>query len=222
MIHIAFCCLSILLLLPVLSSAESAIICHCFTDRSYNPSKPVLADPYFLASAQNSFFAALFGVDKKIIVVKKQSGSSADGLWIAYWLASKSGRSAEALLAVMQKSKSWKVALATMGIPEKSIGEPFASEIVGGASEERLSQLIVDAALIRHRLLGEQELAAMRKERASSQEVIITSLITAKAKRPAILIYREVKRGANSWGRLLHEANIQAPAFQSEFAALLK
>lgn len=222
MIRIAFCSLGVILLLPVTSPAAPAITCHCFTDRSYDPAHPALVDPYLLATTQNSFFAALFNVDKKNIVMKKQAGSSADGLWVAYWIASKSGKTGETLLAERGKNKSWNEVVVTMGILPRSMGEPFAAEVVSGASDARLSQLIVDAVLVRHRLLGEHDLVAMRKEWASNQEVIITALVSAKTKRPAIRIYRDVKRGASSWGRLLDEANIRAAAIQSEFAALLK
>ena len=57
--------LMISLMLPLPALAIPAITCHCFTDRSFNPAKPALADPYFLATTQNSFFAAIFNVDKK-------------------------------------------------------------------------------------------------------------------------------------------------------------
>lgn len=220
--NIAFCSLSILLLLPVLSPAESAITCHCFTERSYDPSKPSLADPYFLATAQNSFFAALFNVEKKAIVMKKQAGDSADHLWVAYWVASKSGRTSETVLAAKGKNRSWKSVIATMGITSRTLGEPLAAEVAKGASDARLSQLVVDAALLQHRLLGEQELVAMRKERASNQEIIMTVLIAIKTKKSAIRIYREVKSGTKSWGRFLSDANIQAGDIQSVFVALLK
>lgn len=222
MIRIAFCSLNILLLLPLSSPAATAITCHCFTDRSYDPARPSLADPYLLATAQNSFFAVLFNVDKKTIVMKKQAGGSADDLWVAYWVASKSGTTGETILAVKEKKQSWKEVVVTMGIPSRTIGEPFAAEVAGGASDARLSQLIVDAVLLRHRLLGEQELVAMRKEWASNKEVIMTALIAIKTKRSAVRIYRDVKSGTKSWGRLLNEAKIQTGDIQSEFALLLK
>ena len=83
MLRMVFCSLCMVLLLPLSTPAAPAITCHCFTDRSYDPSRPTLADPYFLATTQNSFFAALFTADKKMIVMKKQSGSSAEGRLIA-------------------------------------------------------------------------------------------------------------------------------------------
>ena len=211
-----------LLLLPLSSPAAPTITCHCFTDRSYDASRPALADPYFLATTQNSFFAALFNVDKKIIVMKKQTGISADDLWVAYWVASRSGLTGEALLAARGKKESWMDVVVPLGLPARLLGERFAAEVATGASSARLAQEIVDGVLARRRLLGEQDLAALRKERASNQEVVITALIAVRTGRPAIQIYRDVKKGVKSWGELLGEAKIQASGIQTEFAVLLK
>lgn len=223
MSRLVICCLSmLLLLLPLSSPAAPAITCHCFTDRSYDPSLPSLADPYFLATAQNSFFAEFFKVEKKTVVMKKQTGSSADDLWVAYWVASKSGLTGEALLAARNKKESWKDVIVPLALPAQSLGKRFTDGVAAGDTSARLASEIVDGVLTGQRLLGERELTAMRKEWASNQEVIITALIAARTGRPAIGIYHDVKNGSMSWGALLVEAKIQAPRIQSEFAALLK
>jgi hypothetical protein len=222
MSRLIFCSLGMLLLLPLSSPAAPAITCHCFTERTYDASRPALADPYFLATTQNSLFAAFFNVDKQTVMMKKQAGSSSDDLWIAYWVASRSGVNGETLLAARGKKKSWKEVVIPLGLPAKSIGERFAAEVASGASSALLAQYVVDGVLVRHRLLGEQELAVLRKEWASNQEVIITALIAGRVKRPAVNIYRDAKKGSKSWGSLLDEANMQPAKIQSEFALLLK
>ncbi len=222
MINIVIRSLFVLLLLPLSSQASPSITCHCFTDRAYDPSRPALADPYFLATTQNSFFAALFKVDKNMIVMKKQAGNSADDLWIAYWVASGSGTTGEALLAARDKKRSWQEVVVPLGLPAKSVGEQFVHAVTSGASAAKLAQVVVDEVLVRQRLLGEREIASLRKEWASNQEIIITALIAAKIRRPAIGIYRDVKKGSKSWGALLSEAKIQPADIQAEFAARLK
>ena len=220
--RIFFCSLSMLLLLPLSSPAAPAITCHCFTDRSYDASRPALADPYFLATTQNSFFAALFNVDKKMIVMKKQTGSSADDLWVAYRVASGSRATAEVLLALRGKKGSWKEVVVPLGLPAKSLGEKLTAEVASGASAASLAQVIVDEALVRHRLIGEQDLAVLRQEWGTNQEVIITALIAARTRRPPIQIYRDVKKRTKSWGAFLGEAKIQPSGIQAEFATLLR
>ncbi|HZV82147.1 MAG TPA: hypothetical protein VFF53_08275, partial [Geobacteraceae bacterium] len=105
--------LLLLLALPMPARAIPAITCHCFTDRSYDPARPALADPYFLATTQNSFFAEVFNMDKKNLVMKKQQGTASDDLWIAYWVAVKTGMSPDALLKAKQ-DKEWKDVLAPL------------------------------------------------------------------------------------------------------------
>jgi hypothetical protein len=222
MSRLIFCSLIMILLLPLSSPAAPAITCHCFTERTYDASRPAVADPYFLATTQNSLFAAYFNVDKQTVMMKKQTGSSSDDLWIAYWVASGSGANGETLLDARGKKDSWKGVVIPLGLPAKTIGERFAAEVASGASSVLLAQYVVDGVLVRHRLLGSQELAALRKEWASNQEVIITALIAVRIKRPALNIYRDVKKGSKSWGSLLVEANMQPSKIQSEFAALLK
>lgn len=219
--RLMLCSMSLLLFLPLSVQAAAAITCHCFTDRTYDPSRPALADPYFLAATQNSFFAVLFNVDKKKIVMKKQAGSSADDLWVAYWLATGSGSTGEALLVARGEKGSWKEVIVPMGLPASSLGERFVAEITTGASSARLAQVIVDDVLVRHRILGEQELTTLREGRASNQEVIITALIAVKTGRPAIEIYRNVKKGTKSWGTLLGEAKIKQAEMPAEFVRLL-
>ena len=117
-----FFCLILLFMLPMSAHAIPAITCHCFTDRSYDAAHPAAADAYFLATTQNSFFAIVFNTDKKTIVMKKQQGTSPDDLWIAYWIASKSGTTPESLLQAKSKSESWKSVVETLRLSSKKHG----------------------------------------------------------------------------------------------------
>ena len=71
--------------------AESTVNCHCFQDRAYDPQRAYAADPYFLATTQNSLLANLFGLSKKDVVRAKMAGANGDSLWVSHYLAKKSG-----------------------------------------------------------------------------------------------------------------------------------
>jgi len=204
---------------PSLSLAIPAITCHCFTDRAYDPARPTVADPYFLATTQNSFFAAAFGVDKKSIVVKKQKGASADELWVAYWLAARSGADAETLLQERKNKGSWQKVAAPLAIADKSLGSRFAAALKAKAADERLAAAVVDELLFRFRFHGEAELAALRTAGAGNQEMILAGLLAARVRQPATQLYRDVKKGGTSWGGLLQRAGIEPAQIQSEVAA---
>lgn len=213
--------LFLLFMLPVPASAMPVITCHCFTDRSYDSARPTAADPYFLATTQNSFFAAAFGIDKKTIVIHKQRGVSADDLWIAYWLAARSGADPESLLQGRKAGGSWQQTASKLAIPAKSMGTRFAYALKNNASNEWLAEAVVDELLLRFRFYGETELAALRKAGAGNQELILAGFLSAKTRQPATQIYRTIKAGGTSWGALLTRAGIDPMDIQAEVAALV-
>lgn len=213
--------LSIILLTsaPLPARAIPAIQCHCFTERSYDPNRPTVADPYFLAAGQNSFMAAVFNLEKRSIVLKKQQGTSGEDLWLAHWAASVSSASADTLL---QKKGNWKETLASMKLPPKAVGTKVQAVLaLRNPTNEKLAEAVVDDQLLRHRLLPEKELTEMRKKRAGNQEVILSTLLAAKTGKPASGFHQQVKEMGASWGELLMRAGIEASSMQNEFAILL-
>ena len=211
----------ILLMLPTPALAIPTINCHCFTDRSYDAAHPAAADPYFLATTQNSFFAIVFYVDKKTIVMKKQQGISPDDLWIAYWVASKSGASPESLLQARQKAETWQDVLAPLRLSPKTVGTQFTSTLNAKSSPAHLAESVVNELFLHYQLLSYMELSALRQAGASNQELIIATVIAAKTKQPATKIYLEVKSGSKTWGAQLQEAQIDPKNMQKEISGNL-
>lgn len=214
--------LFLLFLLPAPALAIPAITCHCFTDRSYDAARPAAADPYFLATTHNSFFALVFNIDKKKIVMKKQQGTSSDDLWVAHWVASRSGVSVDTLLQNKQKNETWQAVLAPLRLSAQSLSPRFANALNAKASTARLASAALDETAIRHQLLTESELAALRKAGASGQEIVISAVIAAKSGKPARQIHLEAKKGSQTWGALLQRAKIEPHDMQRELSGILK
>jgi hypothetical protein len=213
--------LLLLALSPAPGRAIPAITCHCFTERAYDPGRPTGADPYFLATTQNSFMAAAFAVEKKTIVIKKQAGAAADDLWIAYWLAARTGRDVEKLLQERKDKASWRQVATPLAIIDNAPGARVAAALKQNAPDEQLAMAVVDELLLRFRFHNEAELMQLQQAGASQQEKILAGLIAAKILQPATRIYTQVKAGKTSWGELLQRAQISPPEIQAKVTALV-
>ena len=211
----------IILLFPVSARATPAITCHCFTDRSYDPARPALADPYFLATTQNSFFAAIFNVDKKSLVLKKQKGTSSDDLWVAYGISTTTGVAPDVLLQARQ-SKSWKDTVAALRLKPQVSGETFGKSLQAGAATPLLAEAMVNDVILRYRLLDGGELAALRKAGATTQEVFLATLCAIRMKQPAREIFSAVRSGTKTWGKILVDAGLDVAGIQQEVSALVR
>lgn len=214
--------LLVLLLLPLPAQAIPAITCHCFTDRSYDPARPAAADPYLLATTQNSFFAIVFKTDKKGIVIKKQQGTSSEDLWIAYWVASKAGVSPESLLQARLKQPGWQDVLTALRLDPKTVGVRFSTALQARSPATTLAAAVVDELFLRQQLLAEADLAALRSAGAGNQELILAALIAAKSKQHARQVYLDVKSGSHTWGALLKWADMDTRNMQREIATTMK
>lgn len=221
-LRIARALLTVLCFAPLPAQAVPAITCHCFTDRSFDPARPAVADPYFLAMTQNSFFAVVFNVDRKAIVMKKQQGASADDLWIAYRLGTSAGVAPESLLQAKQSRATWPEVLAQLHLSAGDPGTRFAGALKARGGADRLAAAVVDDLILHYRLLGDGELAALRQLGATNQELILGTVIAARKRQAVRKVYLEVKSGKKSWGAQLQEARIDTREMQREVAVLLR
>lgn len=210
----------VILLFPVSARAIPAITCHCFTDRSYDPARPALADPYFLATTQNSFFSAIFNVDKKSLVLKKQKGTSSDDLWVAYGISASTGVAPDALLQARESKASWKDAVAVLKLKQIP-GGTFGKALQAGAATPLLSEAMVNDIILRYRLLDGGELVGLRKSGATSQEVFLAILGAARLKQSAREVFSAVRSGTKTWGKMLADSGLDAAGIQQEASALV-
>jgi hypothetical protein len=224
--HLATCknyCIGLVLLLafPASAFAIPTITCHCFTQRSYDPAHPAKADPYFLATTQNSFFSTVFATRKVWVVLKKQAGASSDDLWVTYWIAKKAAVAPGAVLELRKGKRNWPEVFTALGLSDQRLGARFAASVKSNPSASGIARAVVDDLLLQYRLQSDQELVSLRRAGAANQELILASMLAAKTGQPAIKLYGEVKSGAKSWGDLLDRAKIAPKEIQKVLASIL-
>lgn len=212
--------LFLLLLLHPLSAL--GMPCHYFTDKTYDPSQTAAA-PYFLATAQNAFFATVAGMDKKKVVFAKQKPyATAEGLWIAHAIARQCASDAVALQKARKRHGSWEETLAAQQIDPATLEPGFAALLKRRASDGELARFVVDEALTARGVARTEEIAAVRALGGSDPETILAALLSLGTGRPAMTILQAIRAGEESWGTLLLQAGIDGNNMVDEIRRLLR
>jgi hypothetical protein len=184
--------------------AAPTVSCHCFRDRSFDPSDPPAADPYILAATRSSLLSAAFGVAKAGLVRAVMSGTAPEDLWIAHWSAARTGRAAGWLLDAHGETASWRAALAgTAGLPA-----PFAAALARGAPAGELAAFAVDDVLASRLGADPVAIRALRQAGAASEQVIVASFLAPRLKAPPSEVLARFRSGKATWGSLLRDAGL--------------
>jgi len=210
------------LILPVPVLAAPTTACHCFKDRSFDPANPGRSDEYLLATTQNSFLAAVFNIDKKYVVKTKMSGGSGTDLWIAHFLAQKTGINAQKLISDRRTAGSWKSVVAQNKIEFSILGEEFKTALTAGVPDELLAAVIVDQMLVTHLNAKQSELKKLRDSGATTKEVILAVFLSLKSGRNALEYYSSVSKGRRTWDTHLNSVGITANLVGTEINRIIK
>ena len=207
-----------LAVIPAAARAESAVTCHCFRDRAFDPALPSAADAYILATTRSSLLSATYGVTKSALVRAVMTGTSPEDLWIAHWAAARTGRSSGFLLMAVGETGSWRAALAgTGGLPAE-----FEEALAGGSQPSALAAIAIDDVL-RTRLSADADgLRKLRAAGASSEQVVLAAFLADRTRRPAPELFASYKAGKATWGTLLRDAGLEPQAIDAAVRAAVR
>ena len=184
---------------PSAGVAEPTGACHCYRDRSFDAQRPAAADPYILSTSRSSLLSAAFGPSKRELVQAVMTGTSPDVLWIAHWVAAKTGADAAALLEAKATQGSWKLVLAPAG----RLGKAFGDALSRGSSEGDLAAFVVDDVLTSRVGVEPATVAALHKAGATTNEAILATVLAERLRTGPATILTSVKGGGATWGALL-------------------
>jgi len=204
------------LILPAPVLAAPTNVCHCFKDRSFDPANPGKSDEYLLATTQNSFLAAVFNIDKKYVVKTKMSGGSGTDLWIAHFLAQKTGINAQKLISDRRTAGSWKSVVSQNKIEVSSLGQQFKTALTAGVADELLAGIIADQMLVARFNTKPAEIKKLRDSGATTKEVILSAFLSLKSGRNAFEYYDSVAKGRRTWDTHLNSLGITAKEVELE------
>ena len=189
------------LLFPTLSDAESTINCHCFQDRTFNHRDTAAADPYFLATTQNSFISLLYGVEKSSLVRAKMSGTSGSYLWILFDIAARSQQEIDKVDKIYGQNKNWDAVFKKLNLTPQQLGEKYWQL---GNNPELLADYIVDLQLNKQFGVNKNELQSWHKLGMNRKELILANLLDGDP----ITLYNQVNSGRQTWGKLLYDQGL--------------
>lgn len=215
--HLILC--SLFLLIPTIGWSMP---CHCYSQRTFDPNQPNATDAYFLATAQNSFFASVYGVEKRtVVLIKQKPSTTSERLWVAQWLADRTSHTPGDLLKVRHRSDSWLTALTSLNIDPATFGEEFCAQLDSFNSDSNLAHYVVDDVLCRQRLIDQAQLQALRTMGSEDAETILSCLLALKTGQSASEFYHAVKLGGASWGVHLLNAEMDGSQMINEIKQLL-
>jgi len=189
---------------PLATRAAPAVTCHCFRNRSFDPTDPPAADPYILAATRSSLLSAAFGVPKAGLVRAVMTGTAPEDLWVAHFAAARTGRSASWFLDAVGETASWRAALAGA----KGLPPAFDAALARGATGVELAALAVDDVLASRLGADPAGLRALRAAGASSEQVIVAAFLALRLETPAADLLARFKGGKATWGTLLRDAGL--------------
>ena len=210
------------LILPAPVLAASTTVCHCFKDRSFDSANPGKSDEYLLATTQNSFLATVFNIDKKYVVKTKMSGGSGTDLWIAHFLAQKTGINAQKLISDRRTAGSWESVVSQNKIEFSTLGEEFNTVLTAGAADQRLAAVVADQMLVARFNTKPAEIKKLRVSGATTKEVILSVFLSLKSGHNALEYYSSVAKGRRTWDTHLNSVGITANLVGTEINRIIK
>lgn len=191
----------LLLLLPTLASAESTISCHCFQDRTFNHRDTAAADPYFLATTQNSFISLIYAVDKRALVKAKMSGTSGTHLWIMFDVATRSQQNVDRVAELYSHNKRWSEVFKELKLTPQQLGEKYWQL---GNNPEHLADHIVDLQLSKQFGVTTEDIKSWRDRGMNRKELILSIVLEGDP----VTISDQINSGMQTWGKLLYDQGL--------------
>jgi hypothetical protein len=184
---------------------ESAVNCHCFQDRAYDPQRAFSADPYFLATTQNALLANLFGMSKKDVVRAKMAGAKGDNLWVGHYLAKKSGNTYDEIQSFFSSAEGWGSVVKQLKVDPEQLGPLFVAAL---NHPKKLAMIVVDEKLVERLDVEILQLQQLRSQGAENQQVVIAVFLGQLSNLEPVELFTQVENRQSSWGHLLAEQGL--------------
>ena len=195
------------------SPALSAINCHCFKDRTYNPANPFAADDYILATSFNSLMSNAFGIPKKeIITLKMKEGFGQDDLLVGMKIAQITGADLRQLLSLRRKKQPWSAIISDLTRQGNPGNDEVLETIRAGSSVEHAGAAVADELIAGFYKVPTEAIQKYRIHGLNEKELALLFILAhAGGQEPQTLFERRSKEG-KSWSEIADDLGIEPAA----------
>jgi hypothetical protein len=190
--------------------AQSAINCHCFKERDYNPADRFAADDYILATSFNSLLAKHFAISKgQIIMLKMNEGVPQDDLLIGLKVSQATGENVNRLLGLRQNGKSWQEVITGISDQDKVRNDPLLLKIISGMKDDLIGSSIADEIISRFYKVPAEEIEKLRKTGLNEKEItLLYILVYSRSQKTADLLKQHGEKN-KSWSEIAHNSGVE-------------
>jgi len=203
-------CVMFFFALATTALADPTAACHCFKNRTYNPTDKFAADDYLLATSFNSLIAKVFALPKReVVLLKMQGGVDENDLLVGLHIAAATKVDLPKLLALRQQKKSWQQILASQDMGAANRNDPLLAAIKAGIPDVRAGQMVGDGLIARFYGATTAEIAVLRASGLKSREIALLFLLARTSAQVPQKIAALRSEAEQSWGEIAADLGIE-------------
>jgi hypothetical protein len=192
------------------ASAESAVTCHCFKNRSYNPADRFAADDYILASGFNSLLSKFFALPKKqIVMIKMNQGVAQDDLLIGLKISKTTGTDIRKIFSLLKENNSWAKIVSGLSQQEEIKNDPLLKALGSGMPVEEAGAGVADELIGEFYRIKLEEINKLRVSGLNEKEInLVFILAHVGEQQPEVLVEQYRKKG-KSWSEIAYNLGFE-------------
>jgi len=191
------------LIMPLQAFAESAIQCHCFTERSYNPADRFAADEYILATSFNSLLANAYGLPKRqIVMIKMNEGVGQDDLLVGLKLSRLTGIDIRKFLRMRREKDSWSKILSSLAKQQAVAEDEILQGILAGMAVEEAGSWVADEMISNFYRVPREEVKKLKASGLNEKEIALVFILAYVSEIPPEALVMQYKEQGRSWSEI--------------------
>ena len=198
---------------PLHVFAESAIKCHCFTERSYNPADKFASDEYILATSFNSLLARFYNIPKRqIVMIKMNEGMAQDDLLISLKLAKITGIDLRKFLSLHREKKTWASIISGLSQQAAIKNDEILEAIRSGMLSEEAGVMIADEMIVEFYEIMTEKLKILRKSGLNEKEMALLFILAHRSEIQPEALMEQYKKQGRSWSEIAYSLGVEPEA----------